>query len=148
MGKTIGTNSSSVDIKKELQDYFEKEKAECCFLYHRKASNLPVETASGLNEYHSASSNEPVLEPAIAPDSNDAEEMCKYATMNRRAQGIDDAQDVFLAVAWVLPAEKRLFQLFPFVLHLDSVEDTNNEKRPLFTVTGRDFRSVPIRSAW
>jgi hypothetical protein len=58
--------------------------------------------------------------------------------MNRRAQGIDDTQDVFLAVAWVLPAEKRLFQLFPFVLHLDSVEDTNNEKRPLFTVTGRD----------
>jgi hypothetical protein len=138
MGKTIGTNSNSVDIKKELQDYFEKENAECCFLYHRKASNFPIEAASGLNEYHSASSNEPVLEPAIAPDSNDAEEMCKYATMNRRAQGIDDTQDVFLAVAWVLPAEKRLFQLFPFVLHLDSVEDTNNEKRPLFTVTGRD----------
>jgi hypothetical protein len=106
-GKTKGTNSSSVDIKKELQDYFEKENAECCFFIIEKPV-IPIE-ASGLNEYHSASSNEPVLEPAIAPDSNDAEEMCKYATMNRCAQGIDDTQDVLLAVAWVLPVEKRLF---------------------------------------
>jgi hypothetical protein len=61
---------------------------------------------------------------------------------------------VFLGVAWVLPAEKRLFQLFPYV---DGVEDTNKEKQTLFTATAHDatgnmftfFRAfLPNQRAW
>jgi hypothetical protein len=58
--------------------------------------------------------------------------------MNQRVQSINDAQDVFLGVAWVLPAEKRLFQLFPYIVHMDGVEDTNKEKQTLFTAAAHD----------
>jgi hypothetical protein len=59
--------------------------------------------------------------------------------INQHAQGIQDTQDVFLGVALVLLAEKCLFNLFPYVVHMDGVvEDTNNEKRTLFTATGCD----------
>jgi hypothetical protein len=54
-------------------------------------------------------------------NTDKAEEMAHFATMNHRAQGLSDSQDVFLGVAWVLPAEKRLFQLFPIVVHMDCV---------------------------
>jgi hypothetical protein len=43
-GKSSATNSSSLDLKKELQDYFKNEKAECCFLYHHKKANIPITT--------------------------------------------------------------------------------------------------------
>jgi hypothetical protein len=89
--------------------------------------------------------------------TTEAEAMHQYAHMNRLAQGIRDTQDVFLGVAWVLPAEKRLFNLFPYVIHMDGVEDTNNKKRTLFTATGRDANGnmftilrafLPNQCAW
>jgi hypothetical protein len=73
-------------------------------------------------------------------NTTEAEAMHQYANINQHTHhGIQDTQDVFLGVAWVLLAEKRLFNLFPYVLvHMDGVEDTNNEKRTLFTATGCD----------
>jgi hypothetical protein len=92
----------------------------------------------GLNEFHSLGIPQPLIEPALPHDTTEAQAMHQYTNMNRCAQGINDAQDVFLGVAWVLPAEKRLFQLFPYIVHMDGVEDTNNEKQTLFTATARD----------
>jgi hypothetical protein len=46
--------------------------------------------------------------------------------------------DLLLAFAWVLPSGRRHFDLFPFVFHVDAVASTNNKKRPLLTVCGRD----------
>jgi hypothetical protein len=43
----------------------------------------------------------------------EAKAMHQYANMNRCAQGINDAQEVFLGVAWVLPAEKLFSNSFP-----------------------------------
>jgi hypothetical protein len=145
-GKKDCSDVSSIDIKKMLQDYFEKEKAEVCFLYQK--SRTPAcdttnavgnqDECSGITEYHSTDSLEPIIEPAIPSNTDEAEEMAQFASMNHHAQGLQDSQDVFLGVAWVLPGEKHLLQLFPYVIHIDCVEDTNNEKRSLFTATGRD----------
>ena len=43
-----------------------------------------------------------------------------------------------MAIAWITKKEKRYFSMFPEVLFVDCVEDTNNEERPLCTITGRD----------
>jgi hypothetical protein len=131
-------SSSKKDVKEALQDFFRSEKAEVCFLYHQKSAAAMQEVTSGLNEFHSLVIANPLIEPALPSDTAEAESMHQYADMNRRAQGIYDTQDVFLGVAWVLPVEKCRFQLFPYVVHMDGVEDTNNEKRTLFTATARD----------
>jgi hypothetical protein len=163
-GDMLDDESSPQDIKSALQDFFRSEKAEVCFLYHKKcAGGLsssdadPILENEGLNEFHSLGIAQPVIEPALPRNTTEAEAMQQYANMNRRAQGIHDTQDVFLGVAWVLPAEKRLFHLFPYVVHMDGVEDTNNEKRTLFTATGRDANGnmftllcafLPNQCAW
>jgi hypothetical protein len=142
---SCSTKNSSNDIKHILQECFQKEKAECCFLYHQTGVNK-LHTAStnilhqegGINEYHNITNGAPSIKPALCPDTAEAVEMSEYAPMNQRAQGLVDSQDILLAVAWVLPAEKHLFHLFPYVVHIDGIEDTNNEKWPLFTLTGRD----------
>jgi hypothetical protein len=89
-----------------------------------------------LNEFHHLDIPQPLIEPALPSNTTEAEAMHQYANINQHAQGIQDTQDVFLGVAWVLPAEKHLFNLFPCIVHMDGVEDTNNEKRTLFTDTG------------
>lgn len=148
-----------------MQDFFRSENAEVCFLYHKtSAVSVPPSdiatfsnNGSGLNEFHSVGIQQPLIEPALPSNTVEAEAMHQYADMNRRAHGIQDTQDVFLGVAWVLPPEKRLFQLFPFVVHMDGVEDTNNEKRTLFTATGHDANGkmftflrafLPNQCAW
>ena len=37
--------------------------------------------------------------------------------------------------------EKRLFELFPYVIYVDTTADTNNEGRPLLTMAGKDTSS-------
>jgi hypothetical protein len=161
------TTSSQKDIKETLQDFFRSEKAEVCFLYDKKSVTGGLSSSGdtnsdtlnqGLNEFHSLGIPQPIIELALLMNTSEAEAMHQYANMNRLAQGIHDTQDVFLGVAWVLPTEKCLFNLFPFVVHMDGVvEDTNNEKRTLFTATGRDANGnmftilrafLPNQCAW
>ena len=56
----------------------------------------------------------------------------------RRKQKIDDEQDMVVSLAYVTPFELRQFKLFHLVLHIDATADTNNEGRPLLTVTAKD----------
>ena len=44
-----------------------------------------------------------------------------------------------MGFAWVIPSELRLFEAFPNVIMVDTVEKTNNKERPLLTVGGKDF---------
>ena len=87
----------------------------------------------------------------------EANDMAKYAEGIRCARRVDDCQDLLLAYAWVLPEERRQFELYPFVVHIDGTNSTNKESRPLVTVTGRDglgnqftvLRSfIPNNQAW
>jgi hypothetical protein len=112
-GKKDCSDVSSVDVKKSLQDYFEKEKAEVCFLYQKSRTACDTTNAvgnqdecSGITEYHSTDSLEPIIEPAIPSNTDEAEEMAQFASMNHHAQGQQDYQDVFLGVAWVFSWRK------------------------------------------
>ena len=61
----------------------------------------------------------------------------KYCIDHQDVMELTSAQHLMIAICWVLPQEKRLFDLYPEVLFIDITSDSNKEKRPLFTVTGR-----------
>jgi MULE transposase domain/SWIM zinc finger len=131
------TSKSSIrdedyDVTEAFRDFFKEKKANCFFLYHRQAGLL--------SELHDGSA-ETVTGVSFDPcnfSDDDVRRTELYATKSRCGLGLQSTQDLMLALAWVLPFEKRQFSLFPFVIHLDSTNATNMENRPLFTITGRD----------
>jgi hypothetical protein len=62
-----------------------------------------------------------------------------YARSSREAMNAADDQDVLLALAWMIPSSKRLFQAFPETLFIDGTHKTNKEGRILFTVGLKDM---------
>ena len=58
--------------------------------------------------------------------------------MGRSAKNLEDNQKYIMGFAWVMTNELRLFDSFPNVIMVDTVEKTNNEKRPILTVGGKD----------
>ena len=66
-------------------------------------------------------------------------------------------QDVMIAIAWVVHDEEKYFTLFPEVIFVYSVADTNSDKRPLLILTGKHSKGkmftilrsfLPNKSAW
>jgi hypothetical protein len=66
------------------------------------------------------------------------DEILHYSETTRKTLQLEDEQQLLLAIAWVTPFEKRLFNLFPRCIFVDCTASTNKEQRPCFTVTGRD----------
>jgi hypothetical protein len=62
----------------------------------------------------------------------------EYAQRSRHAVGARDDQDILIACCWVLPDARRLFQAFPEVVCIDGTHETNNESRPLLTLSVKD----------
>jgi hypothetical protein len=62
----------------------------------------------------------------------------EYAVGNRTSMCLVEDQILMIAFAFVMPEELRMFDTFPQVMHIDCTADTNNEQRPLLTVSGRD----------
>ena len=58
--------------------------------------------------------------------------------VSRSTKNLEDNQKYMMGFAWVIPNELRLFESFANIIMVDSVEKTNNEKRPLLTVGGKD----------
>ena len=69
---------------------------------------------------------------------NELADASKFSNEHRKKMNLTHEQNLLLAVAWVIPGEKDYFFLFPEVLFIDIVEKTNNEKRPLLVVSGKD----------
>jgi hypothetical protein len=93
-----------------------------------------------------------VREPGLLGD-----DMMKYARESRISVNADDAQDVLLAIVWVLPQGKQLFRAYPEVMFIDGTHKTNNENRPLITMGIKDCSGkmqiivrafVPNERAW
>ena len=64
--------------------------------------------------------------------------LVEYARKKRSNLDLSDDQTLLIALCWVAQFEKRLFNLFPKTMFVDCTADTNKEKRPLFTISGRD----------
>ena len=45
---------------------------------------------------------------------------------------------MMVALAWVMETDRRYFGLYPEIIMIDVTENTNNEKRPMLLVVGRD----------
>jgi len=61
-----------------------------------------------------------------------------YARKKRSNLDLTDDQTLLIGLCWVTQFEKRLFNLFPETMFFDCTADTNKEKRPLFTISGKD----------
>jgi hypothetical protein len=62
----------------------------------------------------------------------------KYALESRLTVGAREDQDILIACCWVLPEGRRLFHAFPEVVCVDGTHETNNESRPLLTLSVKD----------
>lgn len=70
--------------------------------------------------------------------SNERKDAEEFSRDNRFNRQLSNEQILLVAIAWVIPKERRLFKLFPETIFVDVVEDTNKEGRPLLTITGCD----------
>ena len=64
--------------------------------------------------------------------------MLEYAKNHRKAYMLSGEQHLFMGLAWIIDSERQQLELCPEVIHIDGTMNTNNEKCPLFTVTGKD----------
>ena len=71
----------------------------------------------------------------------DLTEMCKDVLHEYQKEmeilDLRKDQNYFIACGWITNKERRLFRLFPHVLKIDVVKGTNNEDRPLLTISIR-----------
>jgi hypothetical protein len=81
----------------------------------------------------------------------------QIADNHREVRGIQDDQEMMVAVAFTNPYEVRQLKCFHSVLHIDCTADTNKEGRPLLTITSKDSNGkmftglrcfMPNEQAW
>ena len=72
---------------------------------------------------------------------NEQQDANKFISERRLALSVRPDQQFMMAFAWVTPLEKLRFKMFPMVIYCDATMDTNNEGRPLLTMTGKDTSS-------
>ena len=114
-------------------------------------SSLIFEAFDEFNEF---------VQPGRPTEVEDLVSLCHEALADHRAEAEDlsltESQNLFVACAWVTNRERRLFRLSPDVLKFDVTEGTNNEKRPLLTVSARTAfghclviaRMLTFENAW
>ena len=123
---------SSSDL---IIDFLKKKNYDYITLYN-SMNRFPNQTPLVSDNYLSSKSIFTNTNFVIPP--NEQKDAYDYAIDNRRNRKLSDYQNLLVAIAWVIQSERRLFNLFPETVFVDCVEDTNNEGRPLFTMTGCD----------
>ena len=61
-----------------------------------------------------------------------------FITDSWSAFNFQPSQMLSMAIALVIPCERRLFEMFPEVIAVDTTNNTNNESRPLLIRAGKD----------
>jgi hypothetical protein len=84
---------------------------------------------------------------SIALPTNENTDCQQYIDGTRISLKIEEKQDVMLGLAWVIPMEANFLQLYPEVVFVDVIAQTNKDDRPLFTATGKEM-IVLIRQGW
>ena len=113
-------------------DYFDKKDCDYYCLLRSDQTNLE-DFISGVRTETKTSNTVPNFLQHCT--TSQQQEMFKYCFEHREEFEITTDHHLLIAVVWVLPQEKRLFNLYPEVLFIDITSDTNKEKRPLFTIT-------------
>ena len=66
------------------------------------------------------------------------DDLSSFVSINRTKQKVGSDQKMLIATAWTIPGEEAFTYLFPETWFMDTVQDTNDEERPLFTITAKD----------
>jgi hypothetical protein len=165
MSKCLTTVDESLDHADHFLDQFKKNGVSFCLLYHHKEEDDSGHiNAQLINEINELPNDEEVSPPEteclstkIKLNNNNHADMSKFAIENRAIFNLVRGQEFLLGLAYVYPKEKRIFRLFPTVLKIDATLGTNDEKRPLLTITVADqngkyfiiFRALlPNERAW
>ena len=140
-------SKSSTEI---MIDYLEQSGHEYFVLFHDPVIQAVRSEAHLL----SVKKVKPAIMKFTKSEKNDVKE---FVERSRNAANCTDAQELMLGFTWVLPCERRLFEMFPEVLTIDCTADTNNEGRPLLTMNGKDSNGkmftvlrafLPNEKAW
>ena len=140
------------DISQSTSDrvieYLSEQGHDYIYLCHRDVSSLKMahlnrgvpslagNECSALYCALNRTSCDKVTEHSISSDKE--REMLLYAESHRKAYMLTDDQHLFMGVAWVIIEERLLFDLCPEVIFVDCTMNTNKDKCPLFTVTGKN----------
>ena len=62
----------------------------------------------------------------------------QFVELGRKSLNCTDQHNFSMVVAWVISTERSLLTLFPEVVFVDDVKDTNKECRPLLMISGKD----------
>ena len=116
---------------------FFQDKSYDYILLYNSMNLFPEDSVDLVNDNYISSSSLYSNTKFIVPP-NEQEDATKYASDSRVNRNLRNDQNLLVALAWVVPSERRLFRLFPETLFVDSVEDTNNEGRPLLTMSECD----------
>lgn len=96
-------------------------------------------TSSGsglINEVHDPS--DVSISGKITLPETEHLEMESFALEHRNSVGCAPEQDLLLGIAFVFPAALRHFRQFNSILRVDCTSGSNNEERPLLTISGKD----------
>ena len=63
--------------------------------------------------------------------------MLEYAKRQRHLYKFSGDQHLFMGVSWIIDQEQCRLDMCPEVIHVDGTMNTNDEKCPLLTVTGK-----------
>ena len=150
-GTTTDSNSSPSD---KMLDYLQKSGASYVCLYHNGRTNElrgnsakaartetnPQELSDELTSLSVVATDDtsPFHRKPVPLEVAETSAFKKYALESRHAVGARDDQDIFIACCWVLPEGRQLFHAFPEVVCVDGTHETNNESRPLLTLSVKD----------
>ena len=119
----------------KIINFFHEKEYDYIILYNSTVSRFKPETVDLVND-NFISSNSLFSNTMFILPPNEQVDANNYALDNRCNCKLRSDQNLLIALAWVIPEERRMFELFPETLFVDSTEDTNNEGRPLFTMGG------------
>jgi len=107
-------------------DYFQNHKYDYIVLYNTTIPQYKSEIVDLVNDnyisFHSLFMDTEIIVPA-----NERLDTSNYALDNRSNRNLQNDQNLFMALAWVVPSERRMLELYPDTLFGDALEDTNKE---------------------
>jgi len=136
--------------------YLESQGASYVALYHRKGDCDP-QSELRRNKGGKKSTNESVKNDVLVIETREMdgattrteidetgtneknEDVMKYASETREVVGAIDNQDVLVALAWITPKGKQLFQAFPEQLSIDGTHDVSEEEWEMVTISNQDW---------
>ena len=144
---------SDMSPSDSMLNYLQKNGASFVCLYHNgntkeirgpkgkaaRTEGNPVDDGVNLTSLSLVTTGESAPSHKFVPlEVSETADFKDYAQKSRYAVGARDDQDILIACCWVLPDGRRLFQAFPEVVCIDGTHETNNESRPLLTLSVKD----------